>query len=1775
MRLLVGLYSFIGYFLFFIPYVKAQEVQIWPGIPSKGNIAKLFGPGVEIDTNSIRLVGAAASIANYVGGQVFSGARQGKGIILSTGNAQLAQGINQGRTISVENQCFAQKDQDLEQAFGGISTGDVVYLECRVRFSSGIFWVHPFYLASEEYPEEVFEEPTDVFAIFLSTPAAVLPPLGYRNIALFPPSNNVPITYATVNRLQNPAFYQTIPIGKGPVGYNGISKALALQQKVIPGVWYWLKIAVGDRKDCALDSGVFLEQESFRSPGVFFEAPAQLCIGSKGIINWRQTNTDYLGNPIFSAAHTLILEISDPNGNFDGGQRELARIQSNAASGSIIFDLPPNLPNSSQYLLRIRTIDPSPLLPSSLVTAPLITEYISPIRVSIIRKLPLPNSLAEYVRCSPGVIAINASGTFPSGTFVGIYSSAQSLDPLIESSQAPYQLQTFVLSSRLFYLRARLGSCFSDAFPISARIIELPTPPESIIMRCGPSEVTFTYAPPNSDVQGLALYTTPEGGSPLATAEGNPLYLTTPVIGTTGVYYLEAYNRIVGCRSLRSSLVIAINPNIPPPPPLIVIERVCNGDSLKFQVPSGITDGDFIRIYETAQGGLPILALPIQEGRVHLGPIIQQNKTLYFAAVYSATGCESQRVSEFIRPLPRPKPPIFQEPGICGGGKLTLRIFQAEPNLNDALRIYTTETGTPYVIEQKNTSLTWQTPHLTTTTTFYVATYGAQTACESPRVPLRAIVYPLPPTPTPQLTKLERCGEGNITITVRTSFPPPFEIALYTTAQASFPIATQLQTQMPYQIAAMVEKPETLYVAIKEIRNGCISETRSPVVIDLLPLPTPPRIVPQSRCGSGNVEIEISASSPTLAIKLYENLLSPSAMAIDSFSTFRLRMSVTQSTTFYVTRVSSPLPGCESPRTALPIEVKQRPPQPISSNFFSCGNSVITLTATTTSPDAVIRLYEEGGALIAQSNSSSLTFAVVLQGPRRFIARSFSSVTGCESEETPIWVSIASAPPKPLVEDTIRCGTGSHTLRIANGIAGNRYLLFLEPLNTLVSSMEGSTNTLLTTPSITQTTQFRVIAVNSSSGCSSAVTRFAVLVLTSNPLLKADAGADKIIPCGGSTQIGSAFTIPGANYLWQPTINISNPLISNPTVSPNQETTYTLTVTQSGCTARDEVTVRPIITNLSLRASTTQICRGQSTVLIATGAESYRWNPSIGLSHTIGSIVEATPPSTITYTVVATQGNCVGREEITITVHPVAFNVVVTPTATQTGSLLIEVTQGLPPFLYSIGGNIQNQNLFTGLAPGSYWINVQDSRGCTHSQTVEVPRIPARCGGITNIRIIEKTATQATLTWEPALNAQYYDLSFRKVGAPNFSSPIRVNGTTFTLTNLENNAQYEVRIRSICLAGFSESPYETINFRAVPCEEVSGITVVESTATTLSLRWQRNFDNTAYRIEYRPTPAAPWQTQITTQNEIILRDLSPSTNYEIRIQSICSNANSIFQTLRASTISCPSVLFNQVIITPASLDFSWQSHPTARAYEFNYRLQGTTNWTTQRINTPNFTLLAPIPDATYEVQVRSICGDNSFSEYTTLVLKASPEPGPCNTPLDFNTQNLGTNALGLRWNLVMNALYYLVRYRALGERDWKMVQANTNIYTLENLLPNTPYELQVATACVNGFSSWSPSINRTTLATRVQNIASAEKNLTIYPNPNRGIFTLQLPNYESEKEWDIYIFNSLGKKVNHQKIISPSTEVELNLSELVTPGQYYIKLVTENQNWNINFVVIE
>lgn len=216
----------------------------------------ILGSGISLVGTASYTGGFASS--GFFGDGLASGLGINSGILLTSGLAENAEGPNTNDAITGT---FGAGDADLN-ALGGGSTNDASVLEFDFTTTGGdLFFNYVF--ASEEYNEWTNSSFNDVFAFFLDG----------VNIALVP-GTATPVRINTVNggnpygtSASHPEFFNNNdPSDGGPfhdVQYDGFTDVFVAKALGLTAGTHHIKLAIADVGDSSLDSGVFIQANSF------------------------------------------------------------------------------------------------------------------------------------------------------------------------------------------------------------------------------------------------------------------------------------------------------------------------------------------------------------------------------------------------------------------------------------------------------------------------------------------------------------------------------------------------------------------------------------------------------------------------------------------------------------------------------------------------------------------------------------------------------------------------------------------------------------------------------------------------------------------------------------------------------------------------------------------------------------------------------------------------------------------------------------------------------------------------------------------------------------------------------------------------------------------------------------------------------------------------------------------------------------------------------------------------------------------------------------------------------------------------------------------------------------------------------------------------------------------------------------------------------------------------------------------------------------------------
>lgn len=446
----------------------------------------------------------------------------------------------------------------------------------------------------------------------------------------------------------------------------------------------------------------------------------------------------------------------------------------------------------------------------------------------------------------------------------------------------------------------------------------------------------------------------------------------------------------------------------------------------------------------------------------------------------------------------------------------------------------------------------------------------------------------------------------------------------------------------------------------------------------------------------------------------------------------------------------SPSTGLSNPSIANPsATVSSTTTYTVTGTSLGCSSTASVTITTTPSPIAnagsdvsyctggSTQLSASGGGTyswLPATGLSATNIANPLASPTSTTTYTVSVSNGTCSTTDAVVVTVNSIPVASAGSNvSIVCG-GSTTLGASGGTTYSW------------SPSTGLSNASISNPVASPTTTTTYTVTVSNGNCSST----ASVVVTVNALT-ANAGSNVTICSGNTTTLSGTTNGTGVTYSWSPTTGLSNAAIASPLANPTSTTTYTLTVSHGTCsaTASVTVTVNPALTVSA--GSPVTICSGTSTTLGATGATTYSWLPTTGLSATNIANPVASPTTTTTYTVSGSNGICTSSSTVTITVNA-------SPTASAGSN--VSIACGATTTLGASGGTTYSWSPTTGLtSPNSatttctppytitYTVTVGNGTcSSTASVTVTTGTLAANAGNDATICTGSSTTLNGTVT---------------------------------------------------------------------------------------------------------------------------------------------------------------------------------------------------------------------------------------------------------------------------------------------------------------------------------------------------------------------------------------------------------------------------------------------
>ncbi len=254
------------------------------------------------------------------------------------------------------------------------------------------------------------------------------------------------------------------------------------------------------------------------------------------------------------------------------------------------------------------------------------------------------------------------------------------------------------------------------------------------------------------------------------------------------------------------------------------------------------------------------------------------------------------------------------------------------------------------------------------------------------------------------------------------------------------------------------------------------------------------------------------------------------------------------------------------------------------------------------------------------------------------------------------------------------------------------------------------------------------------------------------------------------------------------------------------------------------------------------------------------------------------------------------------------------------------------------------------------------------------------------------TSSSAVISWTAVSGAVSYTLGYKLSSGSTWHDTV-ITGTSVTLTGLMADSTYKFDMQTTCTGGGTSAWTYISSFvtlAGTSCGMTSGCSSSSITTSSATLSWVAVAGATSYNIQYRIVGTTTWSTTTSTTTSVVISGLTSASTYEFQVQVVCSGGTSGFTSTTATsmfatlgTCSVPMGLSTpSVTTTTASL--SWTAVTGAVSYNIQYRVSGTTTWSTTTSLTNSTTLTGLTAGTTYEFEVQTVCSGTSTSGYSII-----------------------------------------------------------------------------------------------------------------------------------------------------------------------------------------------
>lgn len=418
------------------------------------------------------------------------------------------------------------------------------------------------------------------------------------------------------------------------------------------------------------------------------------------------------------------------------------------------------------------------------------------------------------------------------------------------------------------------------------------------------------------------------------------------------------------------------------------------------------------------------------------------------------------------------------------------------------------------------------------------------------------------------------------------------------------------------------------------------------------------------------------------------------------------------------------------------------------------------------------------------------------------------------------------------------------------------------------------------------------------------------------------------------------------------------------------------------------------------------------------------------------------------------------------------------------------------------------------------------------------------------------TSSGATVNWTSVTGNSY--MVFWKKTSDALWNSANAGGSSYVLGNLLACTPYDYKVRTTCPNGStSESAVQSFQTTGC-CQAPSGLASTSITSSSATLSWSAVTGATSYIVQYKSQASGSWTNATVTGTSTVISGLMACTGYEFQVRTVCGSSQSAFSpSTTFQTLGCSAPCVTPVpgavsAIGNTSATLSW-SNTSAVGYSLQYRVEGTTGWTTATTPTTSYGLTNLTTCRTYEWRVASVCTGTALSYSPINTFGTSGCTNTCKTvPSGLSVTPVSNTSVNVSWANTGSSKYR-IQYRLQSATTWTSKTVTGTTTSITRLTACSNYVWRVRSECTtSNVSLYSPTSAFTT------------GGCSVACNTPTGLTVSSIGNSQAQVSWNSTSANSYRIEYKTSTATAwtalNSTTTSVNISGLISCTSYQVRV---------------